>query len=326
MSTSPGNPTPPTPVPTHFKFEQETHDHDEGAVSFTPTIVPTAMPSQMVAVKAPSAAPVASPAPRPAAPPAAGMYTGPSPASPGANSSVQMPAAAAMFPGAQPAGEFELVPRPIWPTLLFTRKYRDHAKDAPSIIEHLYELKAKEKENIASGVAVGMKSQNGLFESKMDLFETTQHEPLKRLAAFIESSTRRSVWLANGQGVDPKRIRIEWKDSWFHITNGGGFHDAHYHGGCSWCGIYYLQISDVPTSQPKWAPNGVNRFYSPFGSGGKYDDYGNSYLSRGVQDIPPVPGMLMIFPSYLLHSGLAYSGEKDRVILSFNTASWLNPE
>jgi hypothetical protein len=29
--------------------------------------------------------------------------------------------------------------------------------------------------------------------------------------------------------------------------------------------------------------------------------------------------MLLLFPSYLLHSGLAYRGAKDRVILSFNS-------
>lgn len=231
-------------------------------------------------------------------------------------------------PGVTPgtSADTDLIPRTVWPTTLFTRRYRDHARDAASIIAHLYELKAQEHENIASGVAPAMKSENGLFESKLDLFERTSHPQLQRLVAFIESSIRRAVWAINGKSVDPKRIRVEFKDSWFHITNGGGFHDAHTHGGCSWCGIYYLQISDVPETQPKHAPNGVNRFYGPIGTGGGFDDYGNAYLRQHVLDVPPIEGTLVIFPAYLLHSGLAYKGAKDRVILSFNSATWLTTE
>jgi uncharacterized protein (TIGR02466 family) len=222
-------------------------------------------------------------------------------------------------------GEFELISRDFWATTLFSRKYRDHDRDAGSIIEHLYALKARETKNIASGVAPAMKSKDGLFESKFDLFTETTHEGLRRLVAFIESTLRKAIWHANGREVDPNRIRVQFLDSWFHITNNSGFHDAHYHGGCSWCGIYYLQISDVPNQAPDHAPNGVNRFYTPRGSGGKLTDYGNRYLSQGHIDVPPVPGTLSLFPSYLLHSGLPYKGTQDRVILSFNASAALDP-
>ncbi|MFZ4575158.1 MAG: putative 2OG-Fe(II) oxygenase [Phycisphaerales bacterium] len=228
------------------------------------------------------------------------------------------------FYGAAP-GEFELAPRLYWPTTIFSRKYRDHAKDAPSIIDHLQEMKAAQKKNIESNVAPTMKSEHGLFESKFDLFETTTHEPLKRLIGFIESSVKRAVWHVNGRSVDVNRIRVKFVDSWFHITNGAGFHDAHYHGGCSWCGIYYLQISDVPANLPSHAPNGVNRFYGPIPHGGLLSDYGNHYLGAGHVDVPPSPGTLVIFPAYLLHSGLPYSGAQDRVILSFNSSAELLP-
>jgi uncharacterized protein (TIGR02466 family) len=228
--------------------------------------------------------------------------------------------------GHQAPGEFELRPKTYWETTVFTRKYRDHDKDAASIIEHLYALKSGATANIASGIAPGSKSKDGLFESTFDLFETTQHPGLRRLIAFIESSVRRAVWFVNGRTVDPNRIRVTFKDSWFHITNNSGFHDAHYHGGCSWCGVYYLQISDVPTEYPDHAPNGVNRFYSPRPFGGMHSDFGNAYLGYGQFDAAPIPGTLVLFPAYLLHSGLPYEGDKDRVILSFNSTSTLEPE
>jgi pimeloyl-ACP methyl ester carboxylesterase len=99
-------------------------------------------------------------------------------------------------------GPFELVPRHFWETIIFSRRYRDHDRDAPSIIEHLYELKTNAKRNIDSGVAPSSKSKDGLFESTFDLFERTTHDGLRRLVAFIESSIKRAVWYANGRSVD----------------------------------------------------------------------------------------------------------------------------
>ncbi len=223
-------------------------------------------------------------------------------------------------------GEYELTPRNYWPTTMFSRRYKRHAEDASAIIAHLQELKAAQMKNIESDVAVVMKSEHGLYESKLDLFETTEHPQLKTLVAFIESSVKRAVWHVNGRSVDLNRIRVKFVDSWFHITNDSGFHDAHYHGGCSWCGMYYLQMTDVPEVRPSHAPNGVNRFWSPIPHGGILSDFGNHYLGNGCVDVPPIPGTLVLFPAYLLHSGLPYKGDKDRVLLAFNTTSTLEPE
>ena len=35
-------------------------------------------------------------------------------------------------------------------------------------------------------------------------------------------------------------------------------------------------------------------------------------------DVPLEDGLLMLFPSYLLHSGLPYRGGQDRVLIAFN--------
>jgi uncharacterized protein (TIGR02466 family) len=223
-------------------------------------------------------------------------------------------------------GEFELTSRVYWPSLIFSRKYRDHDRDAAGIVVHLTELKAQQTRNIESRIAESSKSAAGLYESDFDLFKKNTHEGLGRLISFIEASVRRAVWHANGRSVDPARIEIDFCDSWYHITNNSGFHDAHYHGGCSWCGIYYLQIDPPARERPGHAPSGVNRFYAPRSGGGILLDYGNTYLGQDHLDVPPIPGTLVIFPAFLLHSGLPYSGTLDRVILSFNSRSTLKPE
>jgi uncharacterized protein (TIGR02466 family) len=127
----------------------------------------------------------------------------------------------------------------------------------------------------------------------------------------------------NGGKAEPSRIEVEIPDSWYHITNDGGFHDAHYHGGCSWCGIYYVRLGDSGQKSGKGAPNGGSRFYSPHCGGGIYKDYGNKYLDSAYADPPVSDGTLLLFPAYLLHSGLPYRGEQDRIVIAFNSRSLL---
>jgi uncharacterized protein (TIGR02466 family) len=133
-----------------------------------------------------------------------------------------------------------------------------------------------------------------------------------------------AVAIANDHAFSAKDLEIDFPDSWYHITNAGGFHDAHLHHGCSWCGIFYLQVgqSDGPGKRSEGAPNGGSRFYSPLDRGGGYRDAGNRYLVPAL-DLPIENGLLLIFPSYLLHSGLPYQGQIDRIVIAFNAQCFL---
>lgn len=207
--------------------------------------------------------------------------------------------------------------------MIFTRRWESFPQHASGLIRHLYELRAREARNIASGVAASSKPEEGLFESRMDLFENPGSPDLAALVLFLDDTLRQAIAIANDKRARPAEIRIQYCDSWFHITNDGGFHDAHYHGGCSWCGIFYVRAGDVPAAQPSHAPNGMNRFYSPTVVGGMLDDFGSSYLRNNLLDVRPRDGQVVLFPSYLLHSALPYRGESDRIVIAFNTISTL---
>jgi hypothetical protein len=231
------------------------------------------------------------------------------------------------------ANEYDLGGRQSWPTMFFFRKWQHHPEEAPGILEYLYRDRAAAKSAIASGVASSAKSAHGLYESDFNLLRA-DHAGIRRLAAWVEQTVRQAVAVANGNRVNPDRVRVEIPESWSHITNDGGFHDAHYHGNCSWCGIYYVRAGDAGHAPAGAAGgpaagaagNGVSRFYSPIGTGGLLKDFGNAYLSSNRVDITPVEGMLLLFPSFLLHSGLPYSGREDRVLIAFNSRSHLVEE
>ena len=70
------------------------------------------------------------------------------------------------------------------------------------------------------------------------------------------------------------------------------------------------------------AANGVTRLYGPpfHALGGAYVDLGNAYLQPPSVDIEPIPGQLLLFPSWLAHQAMPYDGDKELVIISFNAS------
>ena len=64
--------------------------------------------------------------------------------------------------------------------------------------------------------------------------------------------------------------------------------------------------------------NGVNRFYNPVAP--MYTDAGTVYTNSATNfDVNGKNGMLFVFPSWVNHSALTYSGNKLRYILSANS-------
>lgn len=209
-----------------------------------------------------------------------------------------------------------------WTTHFFTRMWEQHEQHLVPLLDCFHTIEAQSQSPIASGIAPKAKATRGLYESHFDLFK---HPPpaLDALKVFIVETIQYVVSYVNGSTVSPSQIEVELADGWFHITRDGGFHDAHYHSACSWCGIYYLSLGDMSRDPGDGAPNGLNRFYSPINFGGAYRDFGNKYLEQSIVDVPARAGMLLLFPSYLLHSGLPYFGKHERVVISFNSRSFL---
>jgi uncharacterized protein (TIGR02466 family) len=165
------------------------------------------------------------------------------------------------------------------------------------------------------------------YASRDDLLQRIRLSEWEQLVHFIIDSVRQTVVLAN-QGAWPEAkpgFQIALRGIWFQIANQGSHHDVHTHGNCSWSGVYCLQVD--PAEQRSAHPvlgatNGVTRFYGPHFNrlGGAAMDFGNAYLQNAHLDIEPIPGQLVVFPSWLAHQAMPYHGEVDRVIVSFNVS------
>lgn len=165
------------------------------------------------------------------------------------------------------------------------------------------------------------------YASRDDLLQRIRLPEWEQLVRFIVDSLRQTVVLAN-QGVWPEAtpgLQIALRGIWFQIANQGSHHDVHTHGNCSWSGVYCVQVdADAQRRAHRLlgGANGVTRFYGPHFNhlGGAHMDFGNAYLQAAHLDVEPLPGQLVVFPSWLAHQAMPYDGETDRIIVSFNAS------
>lgn len=200
-----------------------------------------------------------------------------------------------------------------WNTMLFDCVNPAHGEIKNELLTYFYESEKSSAERIASGIAVGIKSN--LHESAFDLFDK-QNSAVQKLKHFCGQAISDVVHQVNAEyWKSGEQALIEYRESWFHITRDGGYHDVHNHPNCSWCAIYYVDIGDASED------NGGNAFYDPRTGAGNYNDIATTYLQgSGRTNTDPVDGKLVIFPSYLMHSAPPYHGKKDRVVVALNTS------
>lgn len=201
----------------------------------------------------------------------------------------------------------------VWETDLFVYRNPFHDMLKAPLMEAIYRDKSTGSNAVASEVAVTAKRR--LFESELD-FLTLDNPDIQVLNQVLSDAVSSVAWDVNQtywpEGAEAVATITE---SWYHVTQYGGYHDAHSHPNCSWCGIYYLEVGDADFEQR----SGANRFYDPRHNADHYLDAGALYLNHhGVWDMAPAEGQVVIFPSYLKHSALPYFGERDRVVVAFN--------
>ena len=203
----------------------------------------------------------------------------------------------------------------IWASHIYCFKDEKYSSKRAELTSHVYDLKNQGKTSGVTDIA-----KKNLFESKFDFFKSDL-QAVQELKSFCEESLMHVVKDANQYDDNfMNQLVPDIRESWTHITNNNGYHDAHKHLNTSWGGIYYLnagECGEVEDEDGILRMNGTNRFYSPI----QYFclDPSMQYLRHDAADISPENGVLVIFPAYLLHSATPYIGKKDRVVISFNS-------
>jgi uncharacterized protein (TIGR02466 family) len=204
----------------------------------------------------------------------------------------------------------------LWQTPLGIHRF-EHASDVNAILARVFKTMRLTDSRAVTGAP--------FYASTDDLLQRIKLAEWQQLLAFIVDGLRQTVVLAN-QGHWPEAapgLQIAIPSIWFQISQMGSHHDIHTHGNCSWSGVYCVQVDNAPKRHANKVfgqLNGVTRFYGPHFTqqAGASMDFGNAYLQSGHIDIQPLPGQLVVFPSWLAHQAMPYAGEQDRIIVSFN--------
>ncbi len=208
-----------------------------------------------------------------------------------------------------------------WPVTIAVHRFAQGA-EVNAVLARVFATMRATDANFNGATEAG---SNHFYASADDLIQRIDLPEFHDLIEFIATALQTTAKQANA-GVWPSGrhgLQLELMGVWFQIQNGAAFHDIHTHGNCSWSGVYYVQID--PLSQrkanPEWgALNGATRFYSPMFPllGGAHMDMGNAFMQQATLDITPQAGELVVFPAFLPHKAMPYSGELDRIIVSFN--------
>lgn len=207
-----------------------------------------------------------------------------------------------------------------WPVPLEIHQHEAPQDINPTLARAFQAMRATDLAQSAPGQPLA-----AFYASNDQLLERVKLPEFQSLISFIAQALQKTIMTANSGVWPPGRmaLQLQMVGCWFQIQNGMAFHDVHTHGNCSWSGVYYVQCD--PDEQRRAHPqlgdmNGVTRFYGPYSQwlGGAHMDVGNAYLQKNTLDVQPVPGRLVLFPSYLAHKAMPYAGNDERIIVSFN--------
>lgn len=97
-------------------------------------------------------------------------------------------------------------------------------------------------------------------------------------------------------------------EAWAVVHGDGGFHDVHLHPGSVWSGVYYVQSSEEPSGTLELIdPRPLARHLASARE-----------ETTAVHTVEPTPGLLVAFPSWLLHRVAPATGSRPRIAVAFN--------
>ncbi|MEJ0018831.1 MAG: TIGR02466 family protein [Acetobacteraceae bacterium] len=149
----------------------------------------------------------------------------------------------------------------------------------------------------------GWHSETGLLE-----FCGSAGEILVRhMREMTEEATRRLY-----ASFDRPPERLDWSlSAWANVNRTGHYNTMHTHPGATWSGVYYVDDgnSDAdaePTAIELTDPN-------PARTAGFFPELSNTNIL-----FPPVPGLMILFPSYVPHAVPPHRGDRPRISIAFN--------
>lgn len=127
-----------------------------------------------------------------------------------------------------------------------------------------------------------------------------------RMTEMVNEATRRAL---AGRAYSA----FEWQaEMWPNVNRAGDYHRMHNHGMCTWSGTYYVDDGDPPADDRFGTALEV---VDPCGQ--RSVTFFPGVLPPGIY-IKPEPGLMVVFPSYVMHMVMPHRGKRPRISIAFN--------
>lgn len=177
--------------------------------------------------------------------------------------------------------------------------------DADSLNEELLaaiDVRRKTEEGVKVSNEFGWHSRNDLF--------VRPEPPFRKIARYITNALLATIRQTT-PGFDLAVHDVEG-EGWTNVSGKGAFNTPHAHGEYLWSGVYY-----VSAPESSLARSGMLEFIDPRRGANVGGNLRPAIFSPKFQ-IKPRSGLMLIFPSYLLHWVYPNQEESPRVSIAFN--------
>lgn len=191
-------------------------------------------------------------------------------------------------------------PVTLWPTVIYQRHHEDVAALNNALRRQILDREPTDKSR-SLGVVGARKSSPDLLR-----WATPETDSLLRwIGAAVDALTTR---VTDAAAPDPSStLRAH---AWAVVYRSGGFHTIHAHHDAAWSGVYYVHTDNVED------PGGELELFDPR----------SIMLARHAEQEPtpltvdPAPGLLVAFPSWLLHRVTPVHRAGLRICVAFNVS------
>ncbi len=190
--------------------------------------------------------------------------------------------------------------RSLWPVLFMERTLPGH-EEANALLEALLQRQDRERAQMTTGY----REQN-LF--------ALEHPALAWLTQCVHTSARDYCARA---GMD---YPIDWSlQGWGNVNRLGDYHDPHNHPHAYLSGTYYVRVPDkrVTTGNRADLRPGCITFYDPRGAANMGAIRDDPQVEPEFT-VSPRPGLILLWPAFLLHYVHPNLSEEPRISISFN--------
>ncbi len=185
-----------------------------------------------------------------------------------------------------------------FPTPIWTSKIENFKSINEKLLQYIYDLKKNDPEGTQKSNNLGWHSKD------MDMGENTVREFFQQISPHIKEVSEDMCW-------DLKNFQLKITNCWSIINKKLASNAGHIHANSLISSAYYIKANknsgNLIFDDPRPAASIKKGPYKSLGT-----------WNEGNISITPYAGLLVMFPSYLVHHVQPNMSDDERIILSFN--------